>query len=108
MLKYLSENDFPKHIDQLHLVAAVVDETDMPDEEKYLGDFLFDVEKMKNIQDQVGKVFVYHSTDDPVVPYSHAERLLSYLPAEKLISFTDRGHFSQSEFPELLENILHG
>lgn len=108
LLKYIAENTFPKKIKQLHLIWSCIDETDMPEEEKYLWDFLFDVDAIPSIQNKVDKIFIYHSTDDPIVPYSHAERLISYLPTAKRIIFTDRGHFKQPEFPELLENILHG
>jgi len=78
----------------------------MPREEAYMGDFLFDLETIPKIQNFVEKIFIYHSTDDPVVPYSHAERLHTYLPKAQLITLTDRGHIIQIEFPELLENIL--
>lgn len=108
LLKYLSERGFPKKIHQLHLVSSVIDESWIEDEEKYLGDFVFDLKGLANIQSKTDRIFVYHSTDDPMVPYSHAERLASYLPSAKLITFNDRGHFKQPEFPELLENILHG
>jgi len=106
LLKYISENWFPKKIKQLHLASSCLDETDMPREEAYMGDFLFDLEKIPKIQNFVEKIFIYHSTDDPVVPYSHAERLHTYLPKAQLITLTDRGHIIQIEFPELLENIL--
>jgi len=49
---------------------------------------------------------LYHSTDDDVVPYVHAEKIKSYLPKAKLITLTDRGHINQPEFPEILENIM--
>lgn len=107
LIKYLWENDFPKKIKQLHLVASVFDESGMPDQEKYLGDFLYDTKVISNLESKAEKIFIYHSTDDTIVPYSHAEKILSYLPSAQLITFTDRGHFSIPEFPELLENIIN-
>jgi len=80
----------------------------MPEEEKNLEDFVFDLDALHTIQDKVTNIFIYHSTNDPVVPYSQAKKIQSYLPQAKLITFTDRGHFNLPEFPELLENILHG
>ena len=106
LLKYISENWFPKKIKQLHLTASCLDETNMPEEEKYMGDFLFDLNTIPKVQDFVENIFIYHSTDDPVVPYEHAEKLYSYLPKAKLITLTDRGHIMQIEFPELYENLL--
>ena len=108
LIKYLWENTFPKKIKQLHLIATVFDESGMSDEEKYAWDFAYEPKIIPNLQNQVEEIFLYHSTDDDMVPYAHAEKILSYLPKAKLITFTDRGHFHIPEFPELLENILHG
>lgn len=106
LIKYLGENTFPKKIKQLHLIAGVFDESDMSDEEKYAWDFAYSPEIIPNIEKQVESIFLYHSKDDPSVPYSHAEKIKAYLPKAKFVTFTDRGHFSQAEFPELLENII--
>lgn len=105
LLKYLSENKFPKKIKQLHLISSVIDETNMPKEEKFLWDFIFDHQDIKNITPQVDQIFIYHSKDDLVVPYSHSVRLNKFLPQAKFISFENMGHLNQEEFPELLENI---
>jgi predicted alpha/beta hydrolase family esterase len=58
------------------------------------------------LADIAEKIFIYHSTDDHVVPYSHALAIKSYLPEAKLMTFSDRDHMWQAEFPELLENIV--
>jgi hypothetical protein len=42
LVKYISENKFPKKIDQLHLIAGCFDEQDLPAGEDYLADFTFD------------------------------------------------------------------
>ncbi len=79
----------------------------MPEWEDYLGDFAFDITTIPTIMKQVKDIFIYHSKDDDCCPYSHAERLANFLPEAKLLTFEDRGHFSDQEnFPELLENIL--
>jgi len=108
LIKYLWENTFPKKIKQLHLVSSALDESDMSDEEKYAWDFAYDPKIIPHLENQAEEIFLYHSTDDVIVPYSHAEKIKTYLPKAKLITFTDRGHFSQPEFPEVIENILHG
>ena len=105
LMKYLGENTFPKKIKQLHLVAAVVDGSDRPANKQYLWDFAFEANTIANIENKAENIFIYHSTDDPVVPYSHSQKIKAYLPNAKLMTFTDRGHFSLPEFPELLENI---
>ncbi len=108
LIKYLWENSFPKKIKQLYLISSVLDESDMSEEEKYAGDFAYSPEIISNLASKAEQIFIYHSTDDDIVPYSHAKKIAAYLPTAKLVTFTDRGHFSQPEFPELLENILHG
>ena len=107
LIKYLWENPFPKKIQQLHLIAGVFDESDMSDEEKYAWDFAYSPEIISNLTSKVEQIYMYHSIDDPSVPYSHAQKIKSYLPKATLLTFTDRGHFNQPEFPELLANILH-
>jgi hypothetical protein len=106
LIKYLWENTFPKKIKQLHLVSSVFDESDMSDEEKYAWDFAYDPNIIHNLENQAEKIFLYHSTDDEIVPYTHAEKIKAYLPKAKLVALSDRGHFKQAEFPELLKNII--
>lgn len=106
LLKYLLENSFPKKVLQLHLVAAVIDGRDRPEHKQYLWDFWFDVDSIWDLEHIVTNIFIYHSTDDKEVPYSHALVIKGYLPNAKLITLTDRWHINQPEFPELLENIV--
>jgi pimeloyl-ACP methyl ester carboxylesterase len=78
----------------------------LPDEEHYLGDFLFDLAKIPSIAHQIRHIYIYHSKDDLTCPYAHAERLSAFLPDAKLLTFEDRGHFKQEDFPELLANVV--
>ena len=105
LLKYLLENKFPKHIKKLYLISTCIDGKWLLEEEAYLWDFNFDIDRISELKKQVDEIFIYHSKDDTAVPYSQAERIHSYLPKAKLVTFTDRKHFTQPEFPELLENI---
>lgn len=106
LLKYLTENWFPRKIKQLHLLGTLLDEENLPADNNYLGDFLFDTSWIPAITKQIEYIYIYHSRDDEYCPYSHAERLVKLLPNAEFISFEDRWHFSQPEFPELLENII--
>ncbi|MCX6824425.1 MAG: hypothetical protein NT085_04860 [candidate division SR1 bacterium] len=106
LIKYLGENTFPKKIKQLHLMSSVFDESDMSEEEKYSGDFAYDPQIISHLQDQVEEIFLYHSTDDDIVPYIHTEKIKAYLPKAKLVTFTDKGHFFIPEIPEVIANIL--
>ena len=87
--KYLSENTFPKKIDQLHMVAAPF-EREWWGSESLASFGINDFENLKTIANKAEKIFLYHSKDDFVVPYVHAEKYLEYLPSAQLQTFEDR------------------
>lgn len=101
LAKYLSENEFPKKITSLHLVAAPYDAETLKES---LADFALSgtVEELANHTD---KIFLYQSKDDPAVPFADVEKYKRDIPSATLVVFEDRGHFTQEEFPELIENI---
>lgn len=103
LCKWLSENKFPKHIDQLHLVAACISADGVEDEGS--ADFGFDHTSLMHLEQQCAEIFIYHSCDDEIVPYAQAELLKSYLPKAQLLTFDTRGHFFQPALPELLEKM---
>jgi hypothetical protein len=103
LLKYLSENVFPVRIQSIFLIAPAFDSGGLIGEDG--GDFFFDIARLSNVEKQCDKIFIYYSKDDPVVPFSHAERYKAALPSAELIVFENRGHFLQDEFPELIEHI---
>ncbi len=98
-LKYLTENDFPVKISQLHLVAAAITETNEP-----LGDFALP-DDLGGVVRQVKDIFLYYSKDDLVVPFSDLEIVVSKLPQAKQVVFDNRGHFRMTAFEELKDNI---
>ncbi len=102
LAKYLIEHSLPVRISQLHLVAAPIDDT--PQEP--LGDFAPDtVADLARIDDRVPEIYIYHSEDDPVVPFADAAVYAHYLPNATMVRFTDRGHFLDETFPELIARI---
>lgn len=105
ILKYLTENWFPKKISQLHLVSALIDDKEMPSEESYLWNFIFDINSIPGIENYCDKIFLYHSRDDFCVPFSQWERLHEFLPNAKFEVFEDKGHMNMEEFPELINNV---
>lgn len=101
LAKYLSENQYPKKIKATFLVAACFDDRDA---DYSLADFVLPSTLIK-LQEQGGKLYLYHSKDDPVVPFTDVQKYQQQLPNAHLTVFTDRGHFDQPEVPELVKDI---
>jgi len=100
LAKYLGEHVFPRRIGALLLVAAP-----HSDNTEGVGDFL-PTTALDGVARQAGNIFLFHSTDDDVVPYSELAAYEKQLPSAHAMSFSDRGQFNQSEFPELIRCIL--
>jgi len=101
LARYLAEQKLKKNVYGLFLVAApfVADtRADLP------TDWMLP-ESLNGVDEQVPRITFYHSTDDPVVPYGHVEAYHRLLPSATVRTFKDRGHFNQSTFPELVEDI---
>jgi predicted alpha/beta hydrolase family esterase len=106
LLKYLSENELPVAPRALYLVASPAGPGDFGGEDG--GDFAFEAARVGNAGKQAEETVIFHSKDDPVVSFTHAERLAELLPKAELIAFEDRGHFLQEHFPELVERLQAG
>lgn len=100
LLRYLTENKATFRIDVLHLVALC-----LPLDGEELGSFGVDIETMPILETKASQLHLYHATDDPICPYAHSERVAAAVAGSQLHTFTDRGHFFQPEFPELLAEI---
>ena len=48
---------------------------------------------------------VYHSKDDEKCDFVDGEFYHKNLPKSQFIVFTNKGHFDQTTFPELIKNI---
>lgn len=96
LAKYLNENVLPVKISQLHLVAGCFG---------WSGGFELR-DDLSGVENQVEKIYLYHSSDDPTVDYADAQKYQVVLPKAKLMTFDDRGHFRVAHFPEILENIM--
>jgi predicted alpha/beta hydrolase family esterase len=101
LAKYLSENNFPRRIKATFLVAAPFDDEDAEDT---VGDFALSG-SLANFKKQAGKIFLYQSKDDTVVPYADLLKYKKELPGVVERVFEDRGHFTQEELPEIVEDI---
>lgn len=100
LAKYFSEEAYPKKVRAIFLVAAPYDAGD----DYSLADFVL-ADDLSGLATYGERVHLYQSQDDDVVSFSNFERYTQALPLAKRHIFTDRNHFSQEEFPELVEDI---
>lgn len=101
LTKYLSEEQYPKKIRATLLVAAPYN---APDDHPYV-DFNI-MTPLTKLQEQGGEIILYQSKDDQDVPFSNFERYQKELSTAQARIFTDRQHFNQAHFPELVQDIL--
>lgn len=98
LVKYLSENNLPKKLKAVFLVSGVFD----TDTEGYT---LHSFSLPEKLDLQTENIYLYHSKDDPVVPFSALENFAQIFPKAHTRIFEDRKHINQEEFPELVQDI---
>ncbi len=100
LVRYLSEEQVSKRIRATFIVAGAYS-TDMED---MTSEFAAP-SSLALFEQQSGHVFLYHSKDDPVVPFSELQKYQAALPNATARVFEDRQHFNQETFPELIADI---
>lgn len=100
LTRYLAEEPFPVRIKATLLVAGAYS-TDM---EEMTEEFAAPA-SLALLARRGGQVFLYHSEDDLVVPFAELAKYQTALPGATTRVFSDRGHFNQETFPELVEDI---
>lgn len=103
LARYLSESVFPKKIAATMLVAAPYFEGRLRDGTR--GEDFVAPDSLESFARQGGEIFLYHSEDDPVVPFSELAKYQAALPSATARVFKDRKHFNQPDFPELVADI---
>jgi len=101
LARYLSERVISKHIAGLFLVAAPYMDDDMHEP---LASFAL-TGPVTSIEEQTNNITLYYSEDDTSVPVTHGEAYKRDLPHATLRVFTNRGHFLEDTFPELVADI---
>ncbi|MDO4773544.1 MAG: alpha/beta hydrolase [Candidatus Saccharibacteria bacterium] len=94
LAKYLHERPLAHPVRQLHLIAGGYDN---PDHD--YGSFM--IESATGLEQSAAEIHLYHSQDDPIVPFTELTKFQADLPTAKSHIFTDRNHFFQPTFPEL-------
>lgn len=103
LVKYLLEEEVPVRIGALLLVAAPAYPDDFGGEDG--GDFRFNTALLSKLSNTASNIHIFHSIDDPVVPFAHAEAYMKAVPTATLHRCTSYGHFLTPEFPELLDVV---
>lgn len=101
LARYLAEEALPVRVRATFLVAA-------PFDDATLGEPLASFTPPHSYADlaaHAGALFLYHSTDDPVVPYDNARRYAALLPHATLRTLEGRGHVNGEDFPELVADV---
>lgn len=107
LIKYLLENNFPKKIKQLHLVAPIVsNDFQKENDTEDTGTFTFSISKLKDLENICGEIYVWHSKDDMICDFKNAEFIKQEIPNTKFKVFENRGHFFQSTFLELFDVLF--
>lgn len=101
LAKYLEEGSMPMKIKATFLIAAPHSETE---EGESLADFVLP-ERLDRFAAQAGKLFLYHSKDDDVVPFGELSHYQAQLPDATVRIFSDRGHFLGPELPEIIADV---
>ncbi len=97
LAKYLQNHQLKQPVKRLILLAGAYDDESTED----LGSFK--VESATNVPHSAHEVHLFHSEDDPVVPFSELAKFQANMPEAITHTFTDRGHFNTESFPELLK-----
>ena len=98
LAKYLSQETCPKGVLGTFLVAAPFDAPEGS------WDFILSG-PLNSLAEQGGKLFLYQSKDDTLVPFAEVQKYQMALPGAVVRTFNDRGHFLGEEFPEIVADI---
>lgn len=94
---YLNEYLLAKPVRQLVFIAGGYDDDPLGE----YGSFM--VKSAKNVRQNAQETHLFHSKDDPVVPFTELAKFQADLPDAISHIFNNREHFNQPTFPELLE-----
>lgn len=100
LARYLAEEKFPKQIAGTFLVAPPHGMGTLGIIPEFTAPASLDL-----LAQQGGKVVIYFSKDDPVVPFAECAEYQKALPTATVRIFEDRKHFNQDEFPEIVADI---
>lgn len=97
LAKYLNSAPLARPVKRLVLVAGGYDDDSVED----LGSF--EVESAVNLPKSAHEIHLFHSKDDPVVPFAELAKFQADIPSATSHVFEDRGHFNSETLVELLD-----
>lgn len=97
LAKYLHEQPLPQKVRRLILIAPGYDD----DSHEDLGSFA--ITSAAGLENSAVETHLFHSQDDPVVPFTELAKFQADLSSAVTHIFSNRGHFLDPDFPELLE-----
>lgn len=97
LAKYFHEVPSAQKVRQLILISPCYDDGSLED----LGSF--GIESATGLEKSAKEIHLFHSKDDPVMPFSELTKFQADLPSAISHVFEDRGHFNDATFPELLD-----
>ena len=97
LARYLHESPLDSPVRRLVLVSPCYDDESVED----LGSFR--VMSATGLDKSAREIHLFHSKDDPVVPFTELAKFQRDLPTATVHIFEDHNHFFQSTFPELKE-----
>ncbi len=95
LAKYLQENPLEVPVKRLVLISGAYDS----DENEDLGSF--GITSATRLPESASEIWLIHSEDDPIVPFTELAKFQADLPEAHTMTFTDRLHLWQETFPEL-------
>lgn len=103
LLKYMGEENFSLRLKKVFFLAPALHDSRI----EVLWTFSFDIELVyARVARFCKKIYIYHSQDDTIVPFTEWLELKSYFPEAIFREFYDRGHFFlEARIPELEEDI---
>ncbi|MFT5280853.1 MAG: putative alpha/beta hydrolase family esterase [Flavobacteriaceae bacterium] len=101
LAKYLAEHTISKIVHSVFLVAG---QYDTEGTEYSMADFGMPSD-LSLVEKQAKNIHIMHSSDDEVVSFHNLEKFKKALPSACIHTFSNKGHFNQDDFPEIVELI---
>ncbi|MGG3640940.1 alpha/beta fold hydrolase [Bacillus gobiensis] len=102
LIKYLSEVACDLSIIGLFMIAAPY--WNKEDSDWHSSEYMLP-ENFASKLPQISKIFLYHSTDDEIVPYTHLNHFKEKLPEATARVLSGNEHFFNDGLPELVDDL---